>query len=243
MDDLTNTFGMGLGRPLGGTTVLAVEDSRYASEALRLMCLRSGARMRRADCLAAADRHLRCYRPDVVIIDLGLPDGAGETLIAQLAGARSRIPVILGTSGDDAAEARVIKAGADGFLPKPVTSVAAFQHTILPHLRTENAQRPFVISTETVQPDPLAELDDLRHAADLLEGHADAETVDYLLQFLAALATSAEDARLEHVTSDLTQERRKGARAEVLARKLARLLRDRTTDAPITFTRQASGRM
>ncbi|NHX27505.1 response regulator, partial [Escherichia coli] len=177
--------------------------------------------------------------PDVIIIDLGLPDGTGETLIAQLSGACSRIPVILGTSGDDTAHTRVIEAGADGFLPKPVTSVAAFQHAILPHLRSENAQRPFVISTETVQPDPLAELDDLRHAARLLKGHTDAETVDYLLQFLSALATSAEDARLECVTSDLAQQRHKGARAEVLARKLARLLQDRTSAAPITFTRSA----
>ena len=50
-------------RPLMGLTVLAVEDSLYACEALRLLCMRSGARIRRADCIASAKRHSASLSP------------------------------------------------------------------------------------------------------------------------------------------------------------------------------------
>ena len=50
-------------RPLLGLTVLVVEDSLYACDAMRIMCQRSGARIRRADCIECASRHLKVYRP------------------------------------------------------------------------------------------------------------------------------------------------------------------------------------
>jgi DNA-binding NarL/FixJ family response regulator len=103
-------------RPLMGLTVLLVEDSRFASEAVRLLCLRSGARIRRADCLASAYRHLQVYRPSVVIVDMGLPDGSGGDLIAAIRQMVPAVPVVLGISGDSGLRGDAMAAGADGFL-------------------------------------------------------------------------------------------------------------------------------
>ena len=118
-------------RPLLGMTILVVEDSRFTCETLRLMCLRSGARIRRADCLASARRHLQVYRPSAAVIDMGLPDGSGLDLIAELSRATPRVGVIIGLSGDDRAETEALAAGADGFLGKPLDSLAQFQETVL----------------------------------------------------------------------------------------------------------------
>lgn len=120
-------------RPLLGLTILLVEDSRYCSEAVRLMCLRSGARLRRADSLRSAYRHLATYRPSVVLIDIGLPDGSGLEMVRDLAGRRPDAPVILATSGDDPAQTEPASraAGADGFIAKPLKSLSGFQRDIL----------------------------------------------------------------------------------------------------------------
>ena len=103
-------------RPLLGLTLLLVEDSRFTCEAVRMMCQRSGARLRRADCLKSAERHLLVYRPSVVIVDIGLPDGSGLNLIRKLHHETPRIPMILGTSGDELMHHSARKAGANGFL-------------------------------------------------------------------------------------------------------------------------------
>lgn len=185
-------------RPLLGLTVLVVEDSRFASEALRLLCLRSGARIRRADSLAAAERHLTVYRPSVAIVDIGLPDGSGLDLIRSLHTARPRVTALLGTSGNDPdeAEKEVLEAGADGFLPKPLESLAGFQAAILSHLPSEmHPNRPRKADTSVIEPDALAYREDLSHAAELL-GTA-APPFGYLRPFLIGVARVAHDDQLE----------------------------------------------
>lgn len=184
-------------RPLLGTIVLVVEDSRHACEALRLICQRSGARIRRAASLAAAERHLRTYRPRIAVIDLGLPDGSGLDLIERLARTDPRIDGIIATSGDETLAAAALQAGADRFLPKPLASVSAFQKAALALLHGDRPGLPAKSGeSDIVHPDPVALRDDLCLAAELLRTGADAATLDYVAGFLSGLAKSAGEPRL-----------------------------------------------
>ncbi|MGC8201792.1 response regulator [Aliiroseovarius sp. PTFE2010] len=215
-------------RPLLGLTVLVVEDSRFACEALRLLCLRSGARIRRAASLTAARRHLKVYRPSAVIIDLGLPDGSGADLINELANAHPRAQGIIGMSGDPDGEAAALKAGADRFLDKPIGSLAEFQSLIL-SVMPEDAQPVGLrqLSDDIVHPDPLALMDDLAHVADILTAGSDDNTLDYVAQFLAGVARSAGDEPLEKAASSLATRRMTGTPYQSDVARIAGLVQDR----------------
>lgn len=192
--------------PLQGLTVLLVEDSRLASEAMRLLCLRSGARIRRADSLKSAARHLRAYRPGVAIIDMGLPDGDGAGLIAQIAATTPRVPVILGLSGDPNAEKAALAAGADGFLAKPVENLGVFQQAILGRLPASyQPQGLRVLPDEVVIPDDAALHDDLAYLAQMLVPGMEAGLRDYAVQFLAGLGRVAGDEVLGAAAADLAR--------------------------------------
>lgn len=233
MDDLDN-FDMApqpsAERPLLGLTILVVEDSRFACEAMRLLCLRSGARIRRADCLRSARRHLRVYRPSVAVVDLGLPDGSGADLIADLAKASPRVPVILGTSGDDFAEDLAVAAGADGFLMKPISSLNAFQEVILSLLPvTRQPLGPRPITDESVRPDQIAFQDDMAHIAGILGDETDGKMMDYVGQFLSGVARIAHDKALSEAAETLILMRKDGQSTQGQARRIAGLVQERLT--------------
>lgn len=207
--------------PLAGLTLLLVEDSRVTSDVMRLMCQRLGARLRRAETLRAAQEHLKVYRPDVVIIDFGLPDGRGDTLIRELALSTPRIKVILGTSGDASGRAASLAAGANGFLEKPIESLATFQSTILHHLSGPTEAGLAALNTR-FSPDPLALQDDLLHAVDLLtEADPNPAQAKYLAGFVTGLALVAHDAALGQAAQQVQDPKGRLHLAGLLSAKLA----------------------
>ena len=230
LDDFLMTRPATAARPLLGMTILVVEDSRFASEALRLLCLRSGARIRRADSLYHARRHLVVYRPTVVIVDLGLPDGSGADLIAELTRATPRVDVVLASSGDTGVESIAFAAGADGFIAKPIASLAQFQAAVLAHLpRSSQPRGPRPVSEEVVSPDLVAYRDDLAQVADVLCGDERAGAIDYITQFLGGVARSAGDLPLSDAVAALANTRRTGGSLRPDLARVAAMVQQRLT--------------
>lgn len=197
-DDLQSLVAKAPGptRPLQGQTILLVEDSRYASEAMRLTCLHLGGRIRRADCLQSARRHLQVYRPTAAIIDIGLPDGSGLELIADLARAVPRIGALIAMSGAPELREQALAAGADCFLDKPLTEVGVVRRAIL---SAQGHDPGPAQSAQPIRPDPMALRDDLMHAALMLESGGANRPLPYVAQFLRGIAASAADRPLADV--------------------------------------------
>src|SRR5215831_11528578 len=67
-------------------------------------------------------RHAIDGRPDLVILDLGLPDLDGREVLRMLR-AVSSVPVIVATARDDEAEmVRLLDSGADDYVVKPFSA-------------------------------------------------------------------------------------------------------------------------
>jgi DNA-binding response OmpR family regulator len=198
--------------PLQGLMVLIVDDSRFTCDALRMILQRAGARLKRAESLEVARLHLAVHRPDLAIVDLGLPDGRGEDLIAELAA--QGFPV-LGLSGDPDGRDAALDAGAAGFIEKPITSVAGFLRLIRQLVTGAGAEEK---GEDRPAPpgDPVALRDDLVQAAALLARPGDQV---YARTFVQSLARATGDTGLETAA-------RQGDTAFDRAR-LARLVEDR----------------
>lgn len=182
--------------PLAGLVVLAVEDSRLAADGLRLLAQALGARLRRAGTRAEADRHLAAYRPDALLVDLGLPDGRGEGLIARLARDARRPAVIIGMSASAGGRDVALACGADGYIDKPILRGTDVAKAILSHLPEQRASVPEIM-LDLPAPDPCALADDLALAAELLEDEPDRATRAWLSAFLTGIARQSGDAVLE----------------------------------------------
>ena len=100
-------------------TVLLVEDDRELRGTLRESLTVEGYAVLAAASLADAHALLSNGRVDIVLLDLGLPDGDGETLLAALRRGRGTPVIVISARETDDPKIRLLDAGADDFLVKP----------------------------------------------------------------------------------------------------------------------------
>ncbi|MGD9945214.1 MAG: response regulator [Burkholderiaceae bacterium] len=103
--------------------VLLIEDDRDLRQTLRDALHVEGYRVASAASVADARAQLGPARErggiDLVLLDLGLPDGDGEALLAELRRDSSVAVIVISARHSDEPKIRLLDAGADDYLVKP----------------------------------------------------------------------------------------------------------------------------
>lgn len=105
-------------RPL----VLIVDDSPHVTGPLRILFEETGRRVSLAASVAEAVQACGVERPDLMLLDVSLPDGDGLDVLARLAGTESIPAVTVALTGhdDESTVLRCRAAGCRDVLLKPV---------------------------------------------------------------------------------------------------------------------------
>jgi len=101
-----------------GERLLVVEDERRDADLIVALASAQGMRCEVVTTLAAAIASFESERPLGIALDLRLPDGRGETLLAMAASWRPAVPVVVVSIDDDLGQSRAL--GADDHITKPI---------------------------------------------------------------------------------------------------------------------------
>ena len=103
---------------------------------------------------AKAALEMLAEAPDLVILDLGLPDMQGLELLQKIRAAREDLPiVVLSSRGDEAAKVAALDLGADDYVTKPfgMEELLARMRAALRHQLQVHGERPtFKVGALTV---------------------------------------------------------------------------------------------
>ena len=137
---------------------LVVDDEAAILRFLRPALHANNYEMMSARTIAEATKRIAADTPDIVVLDLGLPDGDGKDVIRQVR-QWSEVPIIVLSARDREAEKiEALDLGADDFVNKPfgVGELLARMRTALRHRIEREAQIPVLRTADL-------EIDSVRH--------------------------------------------------------------------------------
>jgi two-component system KDP operon response regulator KdpE len=102
--------------------VLIVEDDQGIADVLRILAEANGMRVVAANTCDLAIREAESHRPDLAIVDLGLPDRDGIQLIQSIR-TWSHLPIlVLSARTLESQKLAAFSAGADDYVAKPFSA-------------------------------------------------------------------------------------------------------------------------
>ncbi len=103
----------------GGARLLVVEDDETARALISSNLNAHGYGVREAGTAAEALRAWDAGRPDLVVLDLGLPDADGTSVIRRLRRDATTPILILSARGEERDKVAALELGADDYVTKP----------------------------------------------------------------------------------------------------------------------------
>jgi len=102
--------------------ILVIEDEPAIRDVLRVLLGKEGYLLAEADTAARAEVEARSHKPDLLLVDLGLPDGDGLAVIRRVR-AWSPVPIIvLSARTMEDQKVAALDAGADDYVTKPFSA-------------------------------------------------------------------------------------------------------------------------
>lgn len=144
--------------PGSGPTILLVEDDDGTRAEVARNLRSHGYGILEAGSVAAALRAWEARRPDVVLVDLGLPDRDGLLVIQRVRRDGAVPVVVLSARGEEKTKVEALEAGADDYVTKPF-SMAELQARIRALLRRSTGREADpggILRNGSLEIDPIA---------------------------------------------------------------------------------------
>ena len=131
-------------------TVLVVDDEPAIRRFLKSTLEVQGWAVVEAVDADAAIRAVRHHRPELILLDLGLPDRDGMALLPELKHLSDAAVLVLTSRDDERSKVAALDAGADDYVTKPfsIPELLARMRTALRHRVQEQGGRPVVQAGE-----------------------------------------------------------------------------------------------
>lgn len=102
--------------------ILVIEDDAGIRNVLRMLLESEQYRVITAETAARGDVEARSHKPDLMLVDLGLPDADGKTVVSRVRNWSSLPIIVLSARTQEEQKIAALDAGADDYVTKPFSA-------------------------------------------------------------------------------------------------------------------------